>query len=102
VSVRIPALKDSDGDYWIKYGLTGGDMVCLCLGRTPAPACIDGTGPMSVDVLAASELLPLTAVYLDITEVAVPDISKVCDDCLYDRHHCDLCRDAVSHGHTHD
>lgn len=101
--MRIPALKDSDGDYWIKFGMAGDEMACLSVGRKgdPTPGYIDSCGSVSSDVLATSNFGPFVAVYLDITEVEVPDISKVCDDCLYDKHFCYACDDAVSHGHVH-
>lgn len=88
--MRISALKDGDGDYWLPA--TNGDQTCLTregeAGQTTSP-----------DLLAASEYGPFTTVTLEITEL--PDTS-LCDDCLRDRHFCYECDDAVPHGHRHD
>lgn len=100
--MRIPALKDRDGDYWIKYGVSGDDMVCLASDPEVRCSYIDTTGAISADLLASSDFIPLTAVHLDIIEVEVTDISRVCDACLYDRHFCEACGDAVSHNHMHE
>ena len=90
-TVRIQALKDADGDYWLPN--QNEDLTCLVR---------EGyvSGNASTDTLATSEYGPFTTVTLEIREVDDP--AKWCDDCLRDRHFCYICDDAVSHGHTHD
>lgn len=93
----MPAFKDRDGDYWVQY-LTDDELFPLIITGDGAAPWIGGTAKADE---VSIEYGPLTAVYLDITEVAVPDISRVCDACLYDHHFCYECDDAVSHSHVH-
>jgi hypothetical protein len=90
-AVKIQALKDSEGDYWIpRYD---GDQVCLS-----REGHIVVTVPP--DLMATSKYGPFTSVTLNITEVEDPALT--CDDCLHDRHFCYACDDVVSHNHAHD
>ena len=92
--MKIQVLKDSDGDYWLPY--SNGDRICLT-----REGEVDGTaGPVSPDLLAVSEYGPFTTVTIEIIERTDPSLT--CNDCLYDKHFCYKCDDAVSHGHSHD
>jgi hypothetical protein len=88
--VKIEALKDADGDYWLP--LTNGDR-----SRVTREGFVDVT--VSPDMLAVSEYGPFTTVTIEIREL--PDVS-LCDGCLRDKHFCYQCDDAVEHGHRHE
>lgn len=95
----MPALKDAQGSYWIKYGSTGPLLCCLTLDGPRGFGYIDRQGGVSPATLEELECGPFARVYLDVTEV---DVTKTCDDCLHDRHFCYACDDAVEHGHVHE
>lgn len=100
----MPALKDEDGDYWIKYGATGDGMCCLANydGEKAGPWFIESSGGLPASSLIETDYGPFVRVYLDLTEVPVPEaVESTCEACLFDRHFCYECDDAVSHGHVH-
>lgn len=92
--VRIAAIKDGDGDYWLPYGVEGQDRICLTREGT-----VDGLA-VSPDLMAVSEYGPFAAVTIEVKEL--PDPALTCDACLRDMHFCYQCDDAVEHGHRHE